>query len=352
MSKRIVIFGWADRVHVQRWARGLADRGFQIKVISHGGEPLPDIDTTIFPRRNRWGYVQYAGKAAAVARKFQPDLVHVHYAAGFGIWGLKTQFSPTVVSVWGSDVVEFPSGPLSRGLIRKVLTRADHVTATSRELKRVAAALCPTAEVKTTVIPFGVSLPPEPAVPQPELPLRLIFAKHHHPRYAPEVLIKAMVEVVKVIPDVKLTLAGAGPTSEELHKLADDLNLSDVISFPGFIPPAEMYRQIQEHHIMLMPSRYEAFGVAAAEAGACSRPIIATDVGGVSEVVADGVTGVLVPPDDSDALAAAIIKLGRDKQARVDMGCSAYERVRKHFRWDKSLDMMTELYERLIHASK
>jgi len=352
MGKRIVIFGFTGSLHIQRWVRGLMSRGCQIKLISLGGEPLSDIETTVFPRRNRWGYIQYAGRAAAEARRFKPDLVHVHYAAGFGLWGLRTRFTPTVVSVWGTDVVEFPSGPFSRGVIRKVLTRADHVTATSNELKRVATALCPRAADKISVVPFGVTLPPETSAPPPTPPLRLIYAKIHHHRYGPDILIRALSQVVKVIPDVRLTLAGDGEMTDSLRELITDLGLSDMVSLPGFVPPDQIYGLLREHHIMVMPSRHEAFGVVALEAGACSRPVIAADVGGVSEVVRDGVTGVLVPPDDPEALSDAIIRLGRDEKMRVRMGAEAYSWVQERFQWDKSLDMMTDLYERIILEKK
>lgn len=352
MGKRIVIFGWADRVHIQRWVQGLTNRGCQIKLISLGGEPLPNIDTTVFPRRKRWGYILHAGQAAAEARRFEPDLVHVHNAVGFGLWGLRTRFKPTIVSVWGTDVVEFPSGPFSRSLIRKVLTKADHITATSGELKRVTATRCPGAASKISVVPFGVNLPPEPFAPPSPRPLRLVFAKAHHHRYGPDILIKAMVQVIRVIPDVQLTLAGVGEMSDSLRELITELGLSDTISLPGFIQPEKIYELLREHHIMVMPSRHEAFGVAALEAGACSRPVIAADVGGVSEVVRDGITGVLIPPEDPEVLSKAIIKLGRDEKTRAMMGTEAYSWVRERFQWDKSLDMMTDLYERMIHEKK
>jgi glycosyltransferase involved in cell wall biosynthesis len=99
---------------------------------------------------------------------------------------------------------------------------------------------------------------------------------------------------------------------------------------------------------MVMPSLKEGFGVAALEAAACGRPVIASDVGGIPEVLVDKETGIMVPVNDVDRLAEAIIMLARDAEMRDEMGRSGYEFVKQNFTWEMSLDMMTALYRKVL----
>jgi glycosyltransferase involved in cell wall biosynthesis len=352
--KRIAIFGWSSSVHVQRWTSGMLARDFDIKVVSLGGDPLPDAESVIIERRGRLSYLTQAGRAAKEALKFKPDLVHAHYAVGFGYWAMRTAFRPSLLSVWGADVIDFPSNPFKRFLIRKVLRSADHLTATSQLLKDTVVKLLPGSDSKVTVIPFGVNIPDTVATFPDSPPVRLCFIKVHYKKYGPDILLKAMAAVVKEIPDIKLSIAGYGEMTEILKQMTRDLQLENNVEFVGFIDNREIYPFIQKHHIMVMPSVLdsESFGVAVIEAGACRRPVIASRVGGVPEVMRDGETGLLLPPGDVDALAAAIIRLATDRELAVTMGERGFESAKENYDWEKSLDMMAETYHRLIHEKK
>jgi glycosyltransferase involved in cell wall biosynthesis len=352
-GKRIVIFGWAHSVHIQRWVSGLTKRGYRIKVISLDGAPLPDIDTCILTRRGRWSYFTQASKAAHEASAFKPHLVHVHYAAGFGLWGLRLKFVPTVVSVWGADIIDFPTNWLFRSLIRRVLQKATHVTATSNFLRDAALRLDPVTAQKITVIPFGVAVSAEIVPPPPTPPVKLCYIKAHRPKYGPDILLRALAQVKNVGPELSLSLAGEGELTPHLKRLTSELGLTEKVKFVGFIPNTSIYEFVQQHHIMVMPSVMdsESFGVAALEASACGRPVIASRVGGVPEVVLHRKTGILVPPKDPQKLAEAIINLAQDAKTREEMGQAGYRFVKENYSWEKSLDMMGELYERLIHEA-
>lgn len=350
-EKRIIIFGWAHSVHVQRWVRGLTQRGYEVKVVSLGGEPLDGIETCILPRHSKGSYLCHASQAAREARAFKPHLVHVHYAAGFGLWGLRLRFTPTIVSVWGADIMDFPSNRLFRALIKRVLHQATHITATSNLLKKVVLQLTPDSDRKITVIPFGVIVPPEIVRPPLSPPVKVCFLKTHRPKYGPDILLRALAQVKEVVPEITLSIAGEGGLTQRLKQMTSELNLGENVRFVGFVPNPEVYTFLRQHHIMVMPSVMdsESFGVAALEASACGRPVIASNVGGVPEVVLDGTTGILVPPKDPDKLAKAIIKLAQDVEVREKMGRAGYEFVKQRYSWERSLDMMCDLYERLIN---
>jgi glycosyltransferase involved in cell wall biosynthesis len=329
----------------------MKERGYEIRLISLGGEPIPGIDTFCLPRRGRLSYLLQAGKAARLAREFKPDLVHVHYAGGYGYWGSKCDFAPVLVSVWGADVIDLPTNPVQRHFIRRTLRRADAICATSEFLRTASVRLAPETAEKTTVIPFGVNLPEE-ITPPPEPPVKLCFIKVHRRKYGPDLLLKAFARALDETPDLRLTMAGNGPMTESLKELSAQLGIDDVVDFVGFIPNNEIYPLLKSHHIMVMPSvmESESFGVAVLEASACGRPVIASRVGGVPEVLIDGETGLLVPPGDVDSLTAAIVRLAEDPLTCLRMGQAGYQMVDENYRWERSLDMMSAQYEALTHG--
>ena len=349
MSGRVVIFGWADSIHVRRWAQGMSGRGYRIRVVALGGEPIPGVESIIFPRRGRWSYLRRVSEAVRAAREFQPDLVHVHYAGGFGLWSTRCDFAPVLISVWGSDIVELPHDFIHRFLVRRALRKAVRISATSDFLRQACVGLCPDIGEKIGVVPFGVDVPAQAKI-MPAPPVRLCFIKLHKYVYGPDVLLRAFALVRSQMPDLRLTIAGTGEMTPQLRRIVDKLDLNLKVEFVGLIPHGQVYSLLQEHHIMVMPSRKEAFGVAALEAAACGRPTIASRVGGIPEVVLDGVTGLHVPPGDEGALAEAIIRLAGDVEACRRMGEAGRLLVLERFRWEHSLNLMTEVYESMIHG--
>ncbi|MEW6051604.1 MAG: glycosyltransferase [Candidatus Zixiibacteriota bacterium] len=353
-GRRVVIFGWAQSVHVQRWVQGLKQRGFEIKLVSLGGKPLAGIDNKNFPYGGKWRYPLHALQAARAATAFKPDLVHVHYAGGFGLWGLVTRFHPTLVSVWGADIMESAAPPIMRGLVRRVLSHAIWVTATSHFLADICSTLAPVTKNKLSVIPFGVAIPPICSPLPAGDTIGICFLKAHRAKYGPDLLIRALAISARSVPNVSLSLAGQGEMTDDLKKLAQTCGLGEHIRFTGFIPPEKVYEFITRHHFMVMPSvsESESFGVAALEAGACGRAVIASRIGGVPEVVRDGYTGLLVSPGNVTQLAEAITRLACDHGLMDRFGRTAYEHVKQQYDWEKSLDAMAGLYERLIDETK
>jgi len=351
-KRRIAIFGYSDSVHIQRWAEGLQRRGNEVRVISCGGSPIEDIDTVVLSKFTRLSYLTQGARARSAAEEFRPDIVHAHYAASFGWWARKFDYCPTIVSVWGSDAVQAVDSGWRRWMLRKVLTSANLVTATSRYLAGVTRGVVPSLVGKIEVVPFSSEFPKQ-ARPEPlEDPIKICFIKAHSAVYGPEVLIEAMALVHKHLPEVRLSIAGQGPLTSRLTKMVEKLGLENHVEFPGQIDFHKLSDYIQDHHMMVMPSLAESFGVAVLDASACARPVIASDVGGVKEVLRDGRTGLLVPPGDVEYLAAAILRLASEPELRRGLGEEGRRFVLDRYSWDSCLDKMTALYERLIDGHK
>lgn len=337
-------------MHVQRWAVGLTRREIGVRVVGLGGDPIDGVDTVQWPLRGRLSYFAYWGKARRAARAFDPDLIHCHYASSFGVWLLGEKTTPVVVSIWGSDITRFPVGGMRRSLLGRILDKADHITASSSYLRDRTLELYPHLESRLTVVPFGVTIPERIAALPATGELRICALKRHKWIYGLDILIRAVAEVQRRMPNVHLSLPGDGPETEALKRLVNKHGVTSLVSFHGQLHDHQIADFIADHHVVILPSREEGFGVAALEAGASGRPVIATRVGGFAETVRDCETGLLVEPDDVDSLADAILSLGRDRARISDYGAAGRHFVEQNFSIEASLDRMIDVYSEVLDA--
>jgi len=151
---------------------------------------------------------------------------------------------------------------------------------------------------------------------------------------------------------VKLTIVD-DPDPEEgfAPYLVRKYDLEDVVSFTGRLSTPELVKHYCQAEIAVTASTYEGFGLPAAEAMACSTPVVATTAGALPEVVEDGVSGILVPPADPHALAGAIKLLLGDENLRRNMGEEGRKRVERHFSWREAAKETLAIYEEVLHCS-
>ena len=141
-----------------------------------------------------------------------------------------------------------------------------------------------------------------------------------------DVLLRAVSFASGRCPNLGLVVAGDGPLRRSLERLSGKLGLQGKVVFLGF--RRRIWEVLKALDAFVLPSRREGLGVSILEAMACGLPVIATDVGGISEAVSDGDTGILVPPDDPKAMGEAMVLLASDGKLREEMGRRARERAR------------------------
>ncbi|MFL5401588.1 MAG: glycosyltransferase family 4 protein, partial [Gemmatimonadales bacterium] len=124
----------------------------------------------------------------------------------------------------------------------------------------------------------------------------------------------------------------------------EELGIAGDVTFLGWVPNAELPRYYRAAAVSVIPSLEEGFGIPAAEAMGCEVPVVASDAGGLPEVVEDGVTGLVVPRGDASALANAIGSLLANPQLRRQMGQAGRARALRLFDWDRSAEQFEELY--------
>jgi sugar transferase (PEP-CTERM/EpsH1 system associated) len=167
-----------------------------------------------------------------------------------------------------------------------------------------------------------------------------------HPQKDYATLLAAMVEVKARVPNARLLLVGDGELRRDLQSQAESMGLSNSATFAGH--RTDIPEILMTLDVFALSSRWEGMPNAVLEAMAAGLPVVATRVGGVPEVVVDGVTGLLVPPRDPEALSKAILKLLQNSDLRQKMGRSGRERVREHFSVERMVQDTEALYQRLL----
>ena len=245
-----------------------------------------------------------AFRAAARLAARDADLVHAHWLPAGAV--ALSLGRPFIVQVWGTDVELARRVPW---LARPVLRRARLVVCASHALAEAVRRL---GAERVRVIPSGVDLPAE--VGAEADPAHVLFAG----RLSRE---KGVLELVAATGGIPLVVAGDGPLRERVPGAL------------GFVRNARLQELYAGAAIVACPSHREGFGVACAEAMAHGRPVVASAVGGLLDLVEDGRTGLLVPPRDVAALRAALLSLLADPRERRLLGAAARERIRTHFGW-------------------
>lgn len=157
-------------------------------------------------------------------------------------------------------------------------------------------------------------------------------------------LIRAFSEVVKAITDVKLLMIGDGPDKLELTLLAEELSVNEKIIWLGRQDQSDVYKLYGAMNVVVVPSLFEGFGLAAAEAMSAGVPVISSNIDGLTEVVRDGETGMLFPVGNSQALAASLIELFNNPPLSSRFGKNGQSRVRSLFALESFSESMLALY--------
>jgi glycosyltransferase involved in cell wall biosynthesis len=138
------------------------------------------------------------------------------------------------------------------------------------------------------------------------------------------------------------------PGSRGAPKMVQDLGLHGRVTFLEQLSTDELVREYNSAQLLVSPSLYEGFGLPAAEAQACGAPVIATSAGALPEIVEDGVTGLVVPPGDSQTLARAIATLIQEPERCREMGAAGAKRIRERFSWRRTAEETLVLYEEVL----
>ena len=341
------------RRHVACLSDGLADRGWAVRTAGPAGvlEGLTEQDAVVdVSPALRPGPVTRARRQVAAVTA-DVDVVHAHgLKAG---WLATTARGRVPVVVTVHNLVLHEAAGRTATVLRALEARLP---------RRAAATIAVSDQIadRFRSLPGGdrvVVVPPFAPAPRPDRDRdtvrralgvgddeRLVVCAG---RFHPQKDLPTLVRAFALLPgDVRLALVGGGPTEAEVRALISSLGLEKRVALPGYVPNAA--DELAAADVVALSSVWEGTPVALAEALRLDRPVAATAVGGVPDLVEDGVTGRLVPPRDPEALAAAIADLLADPDRAAAMARAGHERVEERLGAERWLPVVEDVYRRAI----
>jgi glycosyltransferase involved in cell wall biosynthesis len=372
--------------------RHLARRGHSVTVVTPGNSSLPAVDSfdgvevLRFPMelpvdltygRVAQSHVNFVGKFArlavmahyleaqyratlSAAADRSADVIHAHWAIPTGpaaVHAARRMGLPSVITMHGGDVYvnpeqgyDFPTRWYVKPALRWTLRHAGALTAITEDCRQHALrAGAPDESIHlvfngTDLRRFSPAPGGKDRLDSPYGRHMIFACRQLFPRKGIRFLIEAAAQLKPRFPDLKVVVAGDGFERPKLIHLAESLGIADDVTFLGWVANCDLPQYYRAAAVSVIPSLEEGFGIPAAEAMGCETPVVASDAGGLPEVVEHGVTGLVVPRGDSAALAEAIGSLLADPTRRLEMGRAGRQRALRLFDWDRTAEQFERIY--------
>ena len=371
-------------------ARGQLELGHEVTVVAPHAAGVAEVDDFHGVRVRRYRYgpdasetLAYAGTMADqvmrswaarwrmlrllaasrrmtrdAAREARPDVIHVHwwFPGALAVWPRTGLQAPVVITSHGTDLFLLDRAPAVSRLASPLFRSAAQVTVISTPLvRRVEALGVPRQRI--TVVPMP--LPPQPSG-RPMNPSSdrgaLLFVGRLVERKGAEYAVRALAILREAGRDARLTVVGDGPERNALETLASSLGVAAHVEFTGMLPSGAVAERYSAAGTLLMPAvtdwkgEQEGFGMVIVEAMRHGLPVIATASGGITDIVRDGVNGLLVPERDAGAIAAAVTRLLDDPRLGTGLGEAAAADVAERFATARIARTFDAVYRRAIEG--
>jgi glycosyltransferase involved in cell wall biosynthesis len=320
----------------------LAKRGHEVHVITSFDEGLPkeSSEQGFYVHRIGWRKVRFLGiisfwlKMTLIVRNIKPETIHCQ-DLGMGIPGyLASKLLKRPYSVWGQGSDVYLPSFLSRLLSKFVLRNADVAIALTEDMKKKMQNIC---DREILVIPNGIDLKNFQDLP-PKHSIRkslgigindevILFVGRFRPEKGLKYLIYAMQIIKQKNVSARLMLVGEGPEENNLRQLVHQLNLNSV-TFVGQIANEKVPQFMMAADIFMLPSLSEGLPNVVLEAMASGLPIVASKVGGLPEIIIEGINGFLVEPKNAEQIAEKVILLQSNDELRENISKNNKEKVR------------------------
>lgn len=362
---RVLLLSDTYSEHTEKWALGLASQGVEVGLFSFNKasyawydqkdritvlyEPLEKAHTSGL--LNKFSYLKYVLPLKKAIKKFKPDVLHAHYATSYGLVGALSGFKPYVISAWGTDVMKFPQkGFINKSILSYNLRSAQAICATSHTIEEY---LKPVTTKNIDVIPFGVDVnvfcfkTVNKIFDTDAFVIGCIKALEK--LYNIDVLMQAFHQLKQKYPtrSLKLLIIGEGSEKQNLEQQAQALDLQQDVVFTGRIAFNEVANYFNQIDVLANISDYESFGVSVIEAMACEKPVIATNTGGLKEIIENSTFGSLVEVGNVEQTTHEMEKYLLDSVLKERVGKAAREKVIEKYNWTNNIKQMIDVYSQL-----
>jgi glycosyltransferase involved in cell wall biosynthesis len=355
-------------------ARSLVAKGQQVAVLTvhYPGLPREETQEGVLIRRIR-ALRKHQDRSSAseqisfiisgslsalpLVRSWRPDMVIAFFGVPSGAiaWLVKLLFRlPYIVSLRGGDVPGFRPYDfatyhrLGGPLIRRVWRGARAVVANSNGLRDLALAFDPQTAVD--IIPNGVNLERFRPAERAWSPARMLFVGRIVYQKGLDVLFQALGGLLDL--DWQLTLVGDGNQRPRLEEQARSLGMFERIHFTGWLNGDAVVQQYQQANLYLAPSRHEGMPNVVLEAMSAGLPVVATAIAGNEELILPGINGLLVAPENPQALQKSLRELLSDPEQLKKMGAASRQRVAASYTWEATADQYLALLENILEGGQ
>jgi glycosyltransferase involved in cell wall biosynthesis len=348
--------------HVAGLAEGLARHGHYVDMLTSRSRPGAqkkerlggvNVHRVWMPGKNPFGWMAHTAGTVPLHRRLtrEADVVHAHTFASAvpAMIAGRHRRHPLVLTLHTSHFLMRAGVPRWRRMFARIIRSADYLLATSEEILGVALDIHPhpRSEVMTNAVDTDRFAPGDGSEAGGRI--RIIVPRRLFPKNGVEYFVRAM-PLISAGLDVEAHIVGDGPERERLKRLATELGVTDRIEFLGARPNDEMPDLLREANLAVIPSLMEATSIAALEAMSCALPVAASRVGGLPEIIDEGV-GVLVEPKNPRALADAVVSLLMRSDLR-ELGREARRRVVANWSITRMVERHLEIYNGLLDEAR
>ena len=359
---KICFIGPANSAHIVKWCTWFTQRGHEVHVISFTPGEIENthvhlVDTGVDAAGSDLGKIKYllsGKKIRRIAESISPDVINVHYATSYGAAAALSGLKNYALSVWGSDIYEFPGkSALHKALLKYSLRKAGRLFSTSRAMAREAQKY---TDREFDITPFGVDMDLFNPDKRHRSGSSFVFGtvKTLSSLYGIEYILDAAAILKSQHPEIEMQvrISGDGPDRGSLQKHAEDLGIDDMTVFLGRISQQQAADEYANMDVAVIPSvHHESFGVSAVEAQACSIPVIISDVDGLMETTVPGESSIVTPRRDAASIAKALFDLFADPEKRKRMGAYGRKYVTEKYELKQCFEEIEKLLETIVKTS-
>jgi len=358
---RLAFLSIGRHIHTERWIRWFADQGHDCHLLTVQPGDVPGVTVHDIRRGAGPKPLRYAASLVAVRgllRRLRPDLLNTHFLTGYGYWGRFSGFHPNVLTVWGDDVYVTPfESAVKNRLARAALRGCDALTGDSADILAVAATLGADPARSFRVlwgVDFDVFRPgaePDWRAARGFAPDDLVFfspRSYTQPYYNIDIVIAAASRVAAEQPRARFLFSGYEGDPAPFAALVRQAGLEGRAVVAGRLPHDEFAVALRACDAFISVPSVDATAVSLLEALATARPAIVSSLASAREWVQDGVSGLVVPPRDVAALAAAMLRLAGDGALRRGLGDGALAVARRHAGFAGNMRLVDAVFAHLL----
>lgn len=359
-NMKICFLAPANNYHTKKWCKWFAEKGHDVHVISFIDDTIENVTIHFIDSgasvnssdSRKLAYLLKAGKVKKIIKQLKPDIVNAHYVSSYGAVAALSGIKSYVLSMWGSDVYDFPTKSfLHKFLVKFSLSRATYLFSTSQAMADEAGKY---TNKDIAITPFGVDMTLfSPKRQENSTYFTVGTIKSLTTKYGIDTLLRAVSRVVQQRPDIplRLKIGGKGEYEKDYKRLAQELGIEPITTWLGFISQERVAKEWNTMDIAVIPSESESFGVSAVEAAACACPVIVTDIPGLKETTIPNKTSLVIPIGDDEQLAEKIIYLYNHPGLILELGTAGRKFVEEQFEIDKCFKLIEKKFKEICRIN-